>query len=94
MRITPDELKQAYRNMSDDELMSLDRDDLTDVAIKIHDEELQRQQGLTFRNRPHDAPWSRDRYEGLCRYGPSLFTGAPAALQRSEALRAAKYLGR
>ena len=63
-------------------------------ALEGYHEELQRQQGLTFRNRPHDAPWSRDPYEGLCRYGPSLFTGAPAALQRSEALRAAKYLGR
>jgi len=61
-------------------------------ALEGYHEELQRRRGLTFRNRPHDAPWSRDRYEGLCRYDPSLFTGALAALHRSEALRAARYL--
>ena len=42
MKITADELKAIYRNMSDEELLSLDRDDLTDVALKAHAEELER----------------------------------------------------
>jgi hypothetical protein len=42
MKITTDELKAIYRNMSDEELLSLDRDDLTEVALKVHGEELQR----------------------------------------------------
>jgi Protein of unknown function DUF104 len=42
MKITAEELQQIYRNMSDEELISLDREDLTDVALKVHDQELER----------------------------------------------------
>jgi hypothetical protein len=42
MKITTEELQRIYGNMSDEELLSLDRDDLTDVARNLHGEELQR----------------------------------------------------
>lgn len=42
MKITPEDLQRIYGNMSDEELLSLDRDDLTEVALKVHSAELHR----------------------------------------------------
>src|SRR5580765_4371897 len=42
MRITPDELKQSYRKMSDEELLAIDTDELTEVARQCHAEEIER----------------------------------------------------
>jgi hypothetical protein len=42
MKITSEELKAIYRNMSDEELLALDRGDLTEVALRVHSEELER----------------------------------------------------
>jgi hypothetical protein len=36
MQITPEELKRAYRNMSDEELLAMDTADLTEVARNCH----------------------------------------------------------
>src|SRR5689334_1181236 len=57
MKISADELKQAYGNMSDGELLGLDRDELTDVARKCLADELARR-GLE--KRPGEAPVMRD----------------------------------
>ena len=48
MRITPDELKQSYRKMSDEELLAMDTDDLTEVARQCHTDEVERR-GLHLR---------------------------------------------
>ncbi len=48
MRITPEELKQAYRQMSDEELFAINRGELTDVARQCHDGEIERR-GLNGR---------------------------------------------
>lgn len=42
MKITPDELKQAYAKMSDEELLSMKGQDLTDVARQCYEEEVRR----------------------------------------------------
>jgi hypothetical protein len=42
MKITAEEIKAAYRQMSDDELLALNRGELTDVARKCYDEEVDR----------------------------------------------------
>jgi Protein of unknown function DUF104/Putative prokaryotic signal transducing protein len=42
MKITAEELKAIYRNMPDEELLSLDRGDLTEVALQVHAQELER----------------------------------------------------
>src|SRR5262249_3078603 len=42
MKITAEELKTIYGNMSDEELLSLDREHLTEVAVQIHSAELER----------------------------------------------------
>jgi len=48
MRITPEELAARYRAMSDEELIGLDRADLTDTARQCYDREVERRK-LTFR---------------------------------------------
>ena len=48
MRITPDELKESYRKMSNEELLALDTDDLTEVARQCHTDEVERR-GLHLR---------------------------------------------
>jgi hypothetical protein len=42
MQITPEELKRAYRRMSDEELVAMDTDDLTEVARNCHADEMER----------------------------------------------------
>jgi hypothetical protein len=42
MKITAEELKRAYHDMSDQELLSMHRGELTDVALRCHDQELAR----------------------------------------------------
>jgi hypothetical protein len=54
MKITAEELKAIYRDMSDEELLSLDRDDLTDVALQVHREELGRR-GLDLETEIEEA---------------------------------------
>jgi len=54
MKITAEELKAIYRGMSDEELMSLDRDDLTEVALQVHREELGRR-GLDIESEVQEA---------------------------------------
>jgi hypothetical protein len=42
MKITLEDLKASYRNMSDEELLSLDRAELTEMAQKAYDGEMER----------------------------------------------------
>jgi hypothetical protein len=42
MRITPEELAARYRAMSDEELLGLDRAELTDTARQCYDSEMER----------------------------------------------------
>jgi hypothetical protein len=42
MKITSEELKASYRRMPDDELLSLDREELTEVARACYDQEMLR----------------------------------------------------
>src|SRR5205085_2079497 len=62
MKITPEELQRAYRGMSDEELLSLDREELTGMALQCHDEEMARRR---LEARPDGAPAPRqDAGEG------------------------------
>jgi Protein of unknown function DUF104 len=45
MKITPEDLKASYRRMSDEELLAIDRGELTDVARQCYDDEA-KQRGL------------------------------------------------
>ena len=40
MRIDPEDLRRHYASLSDDELLALDREELTDTAKKLYDDEL------------------------------------------------------
>ncbi len=42
MKITAEDIKAGYRRMSDEELLALDRGELTDLARKCYDEEVDR----------------------------------------------------
>ena len=42
MIITPEQLRQHYASLSDDELLAMNRDDLTEVAAKVYDLEMGR----------------------------------------------------
>lgn len=42
MKITPEELKASYRQMSDEELLAMNRAELTDVARQCYDGEIER----------------------------------------------------
>ncbi len=48
MRITPEELARRYHSMSDEELLALDRAELTDIARQCYDREVERRK-LAFR---------------------------------------------
>jgi hypothetical protein len=47
MKITSEDLKASYRNMSDEELLAMDRGQLTDVARACYDGEMERR-GLDY----------------------------------------------
>jgi hypothetical protein len=47
MKITPEDLKASYRNMSDEELLAMDRGELTDMARACYDGEMERR-GLNY----------------------------------------------
>lgn len=47
MKITPEELKAVYHGMSDEELLAMNPDELTDVARAVYDKELE-DRGLNF----------------------------------------------
>jgi hypothetical protein len=42
MVITPEQLRKHYASLSDDELLAMNRDDLTDVAVEVYDLEMKR----------------------------------------------------
>jgi hypothetical protein len=42
MKITPEDLKASYRRMSDEELLAMDRGELTDIARQCYDTEIER----------------------------------------------------
>jgi hypothetical protein len=54
MKITADDLRRSYRSMSDEELLSMDQDHLTDIARQCLEEEMERR-GLTHRD-PNAPP--------------------------------------
>ena len=54
MKITPEDLKASYRGMSDEELLAMDRVELTDMARKCYDGEMERR-GLTAKAEPKEA---------------------------------------
>jgi hypothetical protein len=62
MRITPEELKRSYGKMSNEELLAIDTDDLTDVARQCHAGELERR-GLHLRT-DREAPAVLSTEEG------------------------------
>jgi len=62
MRITPEELKKSYARMSDEELLAIDSDELTDVARECHTGELERR-GL-HRRKAGEAPTAEEDDEG------------------------------
>jgi hypothetical protein len=47
MKITPEDLKASYRNMSDEELLAMDPAELTEMARKCYDGEMERR-GLDY----------------------------------------------
>ena len=49
MKITAEDLSRSYRGMSDEELLVMDQDHLTDVARKCLEQEMERR-GLTHRD--------------------------------------------
>ena len=49
MKITADDLSRSYRAMSDGELLAMDQDELTDMARKCLEQEMERR-GLTHRD--------------------------------------------
>ena len=65
MKISAEEIKAAYKRMSDDELLAMYRDELTDVARACYDKELERR-GLeaapaseeTPAGGPDEEPWA------------------------------------
>ena len=42
MQITPEELKRAYAQMADEELIAIETDELTEVARECHAAEMER----------------------------------------------------
>jgi hypothetical protein len=92
MRITPEELKQAYRNMSDEELLAIETDDLTDVAQQCHTDELERRglrRGageLAVAIEGEEGGWGsagtfRSLHEAQLAHGLLVSAGIPAELQ-------------
>lgn len=55
MQIDRDALSRHYASLSDDELMALDREDLTDTARKVYDREMEKRQ-LDAAAEEDDAP--------------------------------------
>lgn len=55
MKITTDQLKASYRRMPDEELLELDREELTDTARACYDEEVARR-GLDGASPQEGAP--------------------------------------
>jgi hypothetical protein len=49
MKITADDLSRSYRAMSDEQLLAMDQDELTDIARKTLEAEMERR-GLTHRD--------------------------------------------
>jgi hypothetical protein len=58
MRITPEELAARYQAMSDEELLGLDRAELTDTARQCYDREMERRK---IESRPHDSRQAKAR---------------------------------
>jgi hypothetical protein len=54
MKITADDLRRSYQAMSDEELLSMDQEHLTDIARQCLEEEMERR-GLTHRD-PNAPP--------------------------------------
>ena len=95
MKITPEELKQSYRKMSDEELAAMDTDDLTDVARECHTDELERR-GLHLRKgreasfvvADEEGTWEsagtfRSLHEAQLAHGLLQSAGIPAEVESS-----------
>jgi len=69
MRITPEELAARYRAMSDEELLGMDRAELTDTARQCYDREVERRKiesrpGVEERQTTRDDGLSNDPWAG------------------------------
>src|SRR5579883_956846 len=63
MKITAEDIKAGYRRMSDEELLSLNRGELTDLARQCYDEEVQARGLEEPENQSEDAV--QDRPEAM-----------------------------
>jgi hypothetical protein len=91
MQITPEELKRAYREMSDGELLAIETDELTEVAQKCHTAEMERrglERGAAIADSVADAEggWGsagtfRSLHEAQLAHGLLVSAGIPAELE-------------
>ena len=81
MRINPEDVRQHYRSVPDEELLALDREELTETARSIYDEELARR-GLTQEQEPGSPAFEDEEFAapdeaGDDAAGLELETGPP-----------------
>lgn len=101
MQLDREFLRRHYAEMSDEELFSLDREDLVEAARQIFDEEVRNRQRSTPERRPaavaplqEDAEmeldWLEDAAEAYSRYVTRGTEPAPEAVQAREVLEDAR----
>jgi len=92
MQITPEELKRAYREMGDEELLAMETDDLTETARKLHAAEIERRGLHVQAERDDSGPegeeghWEtvgafRSLHEAQLAHGLLQSAGIPAELE-------------
>ena len=64
MRITPEELAARYRAMADEELLGMDRAELTDTARQCYDREMERRKIESTPEADEDRPGAPEPVEG------------------------------